>query len=251
MRPISFIILILIFRSGCLPAQLPLNVALRLPSFAAAPSPSDGIGWMLFSRQYHCVSNWNASGLALTRMMGAGESAVIIYRDGIPGFSWYHLYLSHNQQFSKFSSLVQLRFSVIALSGRKPVFRLGGNLQATCVLGSSLKLETTVYDFPGWLFPAAPVARGDPALQFLLFHEPGRLISMAGGFGMSRRHFGPVTAGVRMRVQETVEITGFFDVLPFGVSLGVGWRVKGFEVRVRVEQRGGVGVTPMAEVGRR
>jgi hypothetical protein len=251
MRPISFFIPILLLRAGCLTAQSPVNLALRLPGFEAAPPSPDGIGWMLFSRQYYCVSNWNAAGLAVTRASGGGESAALLYRDGIPGYVGYHLNLSHYQHVGAVSGMMQLRFSVISLTSRRPVFRLGGNLHAVFPLGPALNLETTLYDFPGWLFPGTAVARGDPAMRFQVFHEPGRLISLTGGFGVSRMHFGPVTAGVRMKVHDQVVVCGYFDVLPFGVSVGVQWRMKWVEVRLRVEQKAGAGVTPMVEVWKR
>ncbi|MCX6225701.1 MAG: hypothetical protein NTV01_13285 [Bacteroidia bacterium] len=251
MRLICFSILIGFLVPVCLIAQDPVATAIGTTVWPAAATADQGIGWSVFSKQYYCVSNWNATGLSVDYTTSTGQSAALVCRDGIPGFSWYHLYLSHYRQFKKISGMLQLRFSLIDLKDRPPVFRLGGNILATWSMNQTIMLQVSIYDFPGWIIPATAIARGDPAMQFLLFHEPGRLIGLATGFRVSRCQFGPVTAGIRVNVYDQIGLIGLFDVLPFGISFGISYQLRGYVFKGWLEQRNGMGVTPIMEVGSR
>ncbi len=144
--------------------------------------------------------------------------------------------------------MLQLRFSLVDLKDRPSVFRLGGNIRTTWSMSQTLMLQLSIYDFTSWVLPVAAIARGDPAMQFLLFHEPGRLIGLVTGFRISRSQFGPVTAGIRVNINDQIGLTGLFDVLPFGISLGINYRLKGYIIRGWMEHRNGMGLTPMMEV---
>lgn len=253
MRPIYFFPLIRFLVPVALVAQDPVNMAMRTvfwPAAATATATSivsadHHIGWSVFSKQYYCVSNWNATGFAVDYSDGAGQSAVLIYRNGIPGFSWYHLCLSHDHQFKKVSGILQLRFSAIDLKDGPLAFRLGGNILTSWTLSQILLLQVNLFDFPGWVLPGTPVARGDPEMRMMLFYEPGRLIGMAAGFSLSQSHFGPLTGGIRVNLNDQATLTGLFEVLPFGVSLGVSFRINGFLFNGWLGHTNGLGVTPM------
>ncbi len=248
MRPIFFFTLLIFVLQSQLEAQDPVSAALRIREWPLAEREPEGIGWTAFSRQYYCISNWNASGLSVRYASGAGHSAAVVFRDGIPGFSWYHLYLSHFRQFSKFGGILQFRFSMIDLKDHPPVFRLGGNIRTIWTISETMKLQVSIYDFPGWILPGTTLVRGDPAMEFMLFGDPGRLMGMAAGFRISGAHFGPVTAGVRMKVNDRVGLTTMLDVLPFGVALGISYQLKGYRVKGWMDQRHGLGVTPLVEI---
>lgn len=250
MRPNCLLSLLIFAIPVKVAAQDPVATAMRTVAWPDPVQAEEGIGWSVFSKQYYCVSNWNATGLTFAYTSGAGQSAAMICRDGIPGFSWYHVYLSHLRQFRKLTGMLQLRFSLIDRKDRPPVFRLGGNILASWTMSQALVLQVSVYDLTGWFLPEKAIARGDPAMQFLLFHEPGRLIGLTAGIRMSRSRFGPVAAGIRVNVNDQIGLTGFFDVLPFGVSIGINWMLKGYMLKSWIGQRNGMGVTPMVEVGR-
>lgn len=248
MRPIYFLAFFVFIAPAQILAQDPMAMSMRTTTWPETPASGEGLIWSVFSRQYFAVSNWNTAGLSMEYQSGPGQSTALICRDGIPGFSWYHLYVSHNRQFKKMSTMLQLRFSLIGLKNKPPVFRLGGNLQTIWSITETLLLNLTIYDFTGWIMPAPAFARGDPAMQFLLFNEPGRLIALAAGFQISRSQFGPVTAGVRMNINDTVKITGLINALPLGISIGVNWNLKGYSFSGWMEQQNGRGITPMMKI---
>lgn len=249
MRPNCLFTGLLLSLTATLLAQNPAAVAMRTPVWPSGDQPADGIGWSVFSKQYYSVSNWNLTGLSVNYASSAGHSAVMICRDGIPGFSWYHLYLSHSRQFKKMDAMLQLRFSLIGPDDHPWIVRIGGNILTNWTLSETLVLQAMIRDFPGWVMPSAAVARGDPAMRFLLFHEPGRLIGLAAGFHLSRTAFGPVMAGIRVNLNDRIELLGFMDVLPLGISLGFGYRLNGFRINGWLEQRNGMGLTPVVEFG--
>lgn len=248
MRPICFFTLMVFVVPVKLFSQDPMATALRTTDWPAALKVSEGVGWSVFSKQYYCVSNWNATGLSVDYASDMGQSAALICRDGIPGFSWYHLYLSHYRQFKKISGILQLRFSLIDLKDQPLVFRLGGNICTTWSMSQTIMLQVSIFDFTGWMLPATAIARGDPAMQFLLFHEPGRLISLAMGFQVSQSQFGPVTTGIRVNINDQIGLIGFLDVLPFGISLGINWKLKGYRVSGWIEHQNGMGMTPLVQI---
>lgn len=258
MRPIYFFILMGLPVPATLIAQSPVALAMRTAHWpiaatataTATATPADnGIGWSVFSKQYYCVSNWNATGLSVDYQSGPGQTALLLCRDGIQGFSWYHLNLSHYRQFKKFSAMLQLRFSLIDLKDRPMVFRLGGNISTGWDINQTLMLRVNLYDFTGWMLPGAAMTKGDPAMQFMLFQEPGRLIGLAGGFRISPFAFGPVTGGIRVYPDDRIALMGLFEVLPFGVSLGISWRINGLIFKGWLGHNNGLGVTPMVELG--
>jgi hypothetical protein len=248
MRPKYFFSLVLFFFPVGLVAQDPVACAMRTTVWSDEAVRSEGIGWSAFTRQFYCVSNWNVSGVSVDYSKANGQSAILFCRDGIPGFSWYHLYLSHFMNFKRFGGMLQLRFSVIDLADPPLVFRLGGNVRTTWSMSPTLELQIGIYDFTGWIFPSAGIARGDPAMQFLLLHEPGRLIGLTTGFQLSRSQFGPVTAGVRVNVSDGLGLIAFMDVLPFGLSIGITYQLNGYGIKGWLEHRNGMGLTPMVEI---
>lgn len=248
MRPICYFTLMAFVVPVKLFAQDPMATALRTTDWPEDAKVGEGIGWSVFSKQYYCVSNWNATGLSVDYTSGMSQSAALICRDGIPGFSWYHLYLSHYGRFKKISGMLQLRFSLIDLKDQPLVFRLGGNIRTTWSMSQTIMLQVSIFDFTGWMLPATAIARGDPAMQFLLFHEPGRLISLATGFSISRSQFGPVITGIRVNMNDQIGLIGLFDVLPFGISLGINYQLNGYALNGWLEHRNGMGLTPVVQI---
>ena len=248
MRQIFFYTLILLAAPAWLSAQDPVAAAMRNTVWPDAGAAGDGFGWSIFSRQYYSIANWNATGILAGYTSGSGRSDVLICRDGIPGYSWYHFYLSHSRQFKKISGMLQLRFSMIRLKEQPPVLRLGGNINMCWTMSQMLNLQVSIYDFPGWLLPSN-ATRGDPAMEFLLFHEPGRLIGLMAGFQISQLQFGPVTSGIRINLNDKVDLLGQLKVLPFGVTLGMSWKLSEYKAKIWLEQRNGLGVTPTMLVG--
>jgi hypothetical protein len=248
MRPICLSLLILLMTPLLLVAQDPVATALRTTVWPGMVKVADGLGWSVFSRQYYCVSNWNASGVSVDYSHGKGQSTALLYRDGIPGFSWYHLYVSHFRQFDKISGMLQLRFSWMDIHNRPAVFRLGGNIRATWSMNQTMLLQVSIYDFTGWIVPEVPIARGDPSMQFVLCQQPGRLIGLATGFRLSRAQFGPVTTGIRMNISDQISLTGFLDILPVGISFGICWAVKGYSAKGWLDHHHGPGLTPLIQI---
>jgi hypothetical protein len=249
MRPICFFVLIMGCGTPALVAQDPIFTSLRIPGWPETSVHIKGYGWSVFSRQYYSVSNWNVTGGLIRYSSGNGEESALICRDGIPGFSWYHLYLSHYQKIKQISGFLQLRFSLIDLIDRPGVFRIGGNMSIAWSLNPVLEMRIRLYDFPGWLFPGTPIARGDPGFECLLFHEPGRMIGLATGFAMGPSHFGPVRAGIRMNISNQFGLQGMIDVLPLGFSFGMTYQIGNCMTSGWIDHRSGPGLTPMIIVG--
>ncbi len=244
MRLICFTIVLSVVLCSQLNGQQSAAIAMRMPVWPVKANPSTGIGWSLFSRQYYGTSNWNASGITIRYCSLAGETSALLCRDGIPGFTWYHLYFSHYRKFKDISALLQLRFSLIGLKDRPPGFRPGGNLFVEWWVSETVTLQINLFDFTGWISPAT-ILKGDPAMQFFLFHEPGRLIGLSAGFRMSPYQFGPVTAGTRVAFNDQLGITTMLDVLPLGFRLGVVWNLKGYRLQGWFEQKNGLGMSPV------
>jgi len=249
MRPISFITLLAFLVPVAGHSQNPVSTAFERLEWPASERVSEGLAWSVFSQQYFLASNWNASGLSVSRVLGTGISAAMFCRDGIAGYAWYHLYLSHYHRFKGFGAMIQLRFSIIDLIEHPAVFRLGGTIQIDWSIAERLCLQSTVHDFPGWLLPVPRLTSGNPHMQFLLFHEPGRLIGLTTGFRISRNQFGPVVSGIRVNWGDQIGLTGLLGVLPFGISLGITWRPEFLWFRGWFREVNGLGITPMIELG--
>jgi hypothetical protein len=144
--------------------------------------------------------------------------------------------------------MLQLRFTWVAIAGHPPVLRLGGDLIGGWPLKPSTLIQVRIFDIPGWIMPGMAVTRGDPSLHLTLFHDPGRMIGLAGGLRMNRQAFGPVYAGVRMNLSDQVNLTLLIDLLPAGVSFGMNWNLHGYRCRGWLEQKSGTGLTPMLEI---
>ena len=250
MRPICFYMLLLMVTPFAAVADQPVSLALRLVGWPEDSARAKGFGWSVFSMQYYSVSNWNAAGLAVHFSDGPGVTTALIYRDGIPGFAWYHLCLSQDRQLGPVTGLLQLRLSAIRVAEGRSAFRVGANLMGLYTIQSGTHIEISLFDLPGWWFPDSPVARGAPAMRLLVFHEPGRQIGLCGGGTIQRGHFGPIDTGVRVAVYDHLILQGWFHVLPWGVGVGAGWRALGMDFRFRLEYQGGVGATPFLEFGR-
>jgi hypothetical protein len=247
MRPVYFL-LIPIFCAGFARSagQNPLYTALREPDWIEDAGAKDsGLSWCGFSRQYYMTTGWNASGIGTTYTSGTGESAVILVRDGIPGFSWEHLYLSHCRTIGEVGLLLQIRFSLITVTGQPPVFRTGGTIATVIPAGESLHLGFTVFDFPGFLFPHAAPARGDPTIRLQLWHTPGRQLDLMAAFDLSSSHPGPLTLGIRLNASDQLRLSGQFRVLPMGLSIGMDWRLKSTSIYIGLETSSHLGLTPL------
>lgn len=229
-------------------AQNPSSLLLRTTCWPEDAKPREGLCWGMFSKQYFCLSDWNASGLSVDYSAGSGATAAWICRDGISGFSWYHLYLSHERKFKKVSGILQIRFSLTDMKGRPPAFRLGGNIRTTWSLSQTLRLQVSLYDFPGWLLPATAIAGGDPVMQFQLFHDTGRQAGLTAGLRISRLQAGPLTLGIRVNMYDRIGLTGLFDVLPFGLMIGINYRLKRYDLKGWLGQGNGMGLTPLLEI---
>ncbi len=247
MRLICLFTLIVFFVPYPLPAQDPVGAAMRVTTWPDSGMKESGLEWSCFSRQYYTISDWNATGISAGYSSDAGHSAIVVIRDGIPGFAWYHLYLSHYRRFNNFGAMLQLRFSTINLRSRPPAIRVGGNLHMSWTMSESLGLQVLIYDFPGWILPMRMVT-GDPALDLLIVHEPGRQIGLAGGFRISQLQFGPVTSGIRFQLNEKISLTALLNILPVGVSIGMNWNLGGYKIKGWFEQRSGLGITPTVEI---
>lgn len=247
MRPICFVCWSILSFPAVLTAQDPAATALQVFDWPES-TPGKGVHWSVFSRQYYGISNWNATGVSAGYSTGAGQSTILICRDGIPGFSWYHLYVSHKQVFKSFDAMLQLRFSLISLKEGRPLFRIGGNFLTDITLNSSLLLRLSVFDFPGWILPGAEVARSDPAMQFLLFHETGRMIGLAMGFRLGRSQFGPLTTGISMKINDRIGLFCLLDVVPLGFSTGISYQTKAYQLHLSIEYLNGLGTTPTLRI---
>lgn len=239
---------LIVFSLPCsLCAQDPVAAAMRRTVWPDSEMSSQGLQWSCFSRQYYAISNWNSTGISAGYSSGSGHSAVVASRDGIPGFAWYHLYLSHYHRFGNAGAMLQLRFSMIQLKERPPAFRLGGNLLISWTVSDMFRFQVLVYDFPGWIVPFPAVA-GDPAMNFLVFHEPGRQIGLSAGFRINQMQFGPVMSGIRFNLNDKISLTALLTILPVGVSIGLNWNLGGYKIRGWLEQSSGLGLTPTVEI---
>jgi len=229
-------------------AQDPVAAVLQTLDWPSEAKIGEGPAWALFSKQYYGISNWNASGVALNLNSTGGQSSVIVYRDGVPGYSWWHLYLSHAKQLGQVGVMLQLRASLIDLRDNPPVFRIGGIFQARWSLSPTLHGQLYLYDFTSWILPSASIVGGDPSIRLQLFHEPGRSIGLVTGLLLGRAHAGPVMGGIRVKMNDQVWFTGVMEVLPFGISLGILWNFGGFKIDGWLEQHNGTGITPIFRI---
>ncbi|MFH0760573.1 MAG: hypothetical protein V2A67_03620 [Bacteroidota bacterium] len=205
--------------------------------------------WTGFIRQYFCTAGWNASGIGVSYHAGQGESSALIMRDGIPGFSWYHLYLSHRQQIEQLNTRIQLRFSGILTAGQRPVFRLGANLAMGIPVGEATRIDIGVWDAPGLLFPRAAPARGDPMIRLQATHSPGRLLDLLWALDLSPARPGPLYMGIRMKINEQLRISGLIRILQPGFTLGISWSLHGMHLNFLMDEGSGVGMTPTIVAG--
>jgi hypothetical protein len=247
MRPVYFL-LIPIFCAGFARSagQNPLYTALREPDWIEdAGAKGSGLRWCGFSRQYYLTTGWNASGIGTTYTSGTGESAAILVRDGISGFSWNHLYVSHQHKIGEVELLLQIRFSLITVVGQPLVFRTGGNIGLAIPAGESSHLGLIVFDFPGFFFPHAAPSRGDPMIRLQLWHTPGRQLDLMAALDLSSSHPGPLALGVRLNVSDQLRLSGQFRVLPMGLSIGIDWRLKSTSIYIGLETSSHLGLTPL------
>jgi hypothetical protein len=249
MRLICFYAFVLHLLPGILIAQDPVATSLRIISWPHRSIGGESREWSVFAKQYYSVSNWNESGVSVSINKEDGKTSAVFCRDGISGFSWYHLHLAHYQEFKKLCGMVQLRFSLMDMQGKPPEFRLGGNLQTIWMVSDALALQVTVFDFPHWFFSQATIVRGSPSMQFFIYHAPGRLLGLTAGFQTEQSHFGPLTTGISLNVNEQVGLVGYFNVLPFGLTIGVSWKFKNYCLKGFLENRNGLGSSPMMQLG--
>jgi hypothetical protein len=246
MRPVFFLFIpIALAVPACVIGQDALYSILREPSWRDNAILSGkhlkGFG---FTRQYFCTSGWNASGIGASYGARLGESTFLILRDGIPGFSWYHLYLTHCQQIGKIRTQVQLRFSGILTAGQRPVFRLGANLAMGIPVGASARLDIGIWDAPGFLFPRTALARGDPMIRLQASHSAGCRLDLLWAFDLSPARPGPLYMGIRMKINEQVRISGLVRLLQPGFTLGISWTLHGIHLDFLMNEGSGVGMTP-------
>ncbi|OFY45870.1 MAG: hypothetical protein A2X22_01150 [Bacteroidetes bacterium GWF2_49_14] len=247
MRPIFLLFIpILYFAAGSGTAQEALVTVLRQPFLVPDQEVGPvGFNWCGFSRQYYLTAGWNETGIGATYKTPKGESSAILVRDGISGFSWSHLYLSHQLGIGRVRMLLQIRFSLITVIGQPPVFRTGGHIGLTIPAGESLHLGFTVFDFPGFLFPHAAPVRGDPTIRLQLWHTPGRQFDLTGAFDLSTSCPGPLILGIRLNASDQVRLSGQFRVLPLGLAIGMEWRINQIKICFGFETTSRLGVTPL------
>ena len=246
MRPVFFsCIPIFLAAPACLTAQDAVFSLLREPAWINILSSSGmRLQWMGFTRQYFSTSGWNASGIGVSYSAHQGESAFLIVRDGIPGFSWYHLYLSHSHQIASLSTRVQIRFSGILTTGEHPVFRMGADLGVGIPVGETTRLDFGVWDAPGFLFPRAAPARGDPMVRLQATHSPGRRLDLLWALDLSPALPGPLCMGIRMKLNDQIRISGLIRILQPGFTLGISWNLRGTRLIFLMDEGSGVGLTP-------
>lgn len=145
---------------------------------------------------------------------------------------------------------MQLRFSLISTSGNL-VFRPGGNLQLDWSLDDRTRIRFRVYDFSGFLLNRFSGFRGDPGIQLLVSHQPGRLIGITTGLEMGPGPLGPVIMGVSIPWNDRITLTGVIEALPFGFALGIHYRPGDTWYRGWFRQINGLGLNPMIEIGRK
>lgn len=251
MRP-AFILFIPIclVAPACLIGQDAVFSILREPAWSDNPPPSGKrLRWTGFTRQYFCTSDWNASGIGVSYSANQGESSFLMVRDGIPGSSWYHLYLSHNHQIARLSTRVQIRFSGILTAGERPVFRMGANLGIGIPVGETTRLDFGVWDAPGFLFPRAAPARGDPMIRLQTTHSPGRRLDLLWALDLSPALPGPLYMGIRMKINDQLSLSGLIRILQPGFTLGISWNLHGTRLIFLMDEGSGVGLTPTMVAG--
>jgi hypothetical protein len=246
MRPVfNLFIPICLAAPVCLIGQDAVLSVLRVPSWNETPFPSGKrLRWMGFTRQFFCTSDWNISGLGASYSAHQGESSFLIIRDGIQGFSWHHLYLSHNQRIGAISTRVQIRFSGILTAGERFVFRLGADLGIGIPVGETTRLDFGVWDMPGFLFPRAAHARGDPMIRLQASHSPGRRLDLLWAIDLSPSLPGPLCMGIRMKINDQFSLSGLIRILQPGFTLGISWNLHGTRLTFLMDEGSGVGLTP-------
>ncbi len=227
-------------------AQEALSTVLRQPLLVPDQEVRPaGFDWCGFSRQCYLTTGWNETGIGATYRTARGESSAILVRDGISGFSWNHLYMAHRQGVGRVRLLLQIRFSLITVTGQRPVFRTGGHIGLIIPAGESSHLGFTVFDFPGFLFPHAAPVRGDPAIRLQLWHTPGRQFDLMSAFNLSRNRPGPLILGIRLNASDQVRLSAQFRALPLGLAIGMEWRINRIDFYFSFETTSRLGVTPL------
>jgi hypothetical protein len=242
MHPVFYCIQIGLAISCQVAAQNPALLVLREPAWSVG-DPARGISWIGLSKQYYGLVQWNATGAGILSDGERRSSAAFFQRDGIPGYSFYHLFLSHQGLYRTFKGLLQLRFSLVTVSERRPAFRLGATLQFELPLGGQSGLCLTLYDFTSFLLPRAAPARADPLVRLQAWQSPGRRLDLQASFDLSPSHPGPLRLGARIRLDEQWMVQGMLKINPIGFSLGTAWRSGRIKVLFSVET-GILGMTP-------
>jgi hypothetical protein len=86
-------------------------------------------------------------------------------------------------------------------------------------------------------------------MHFLIEHQPGRSVALLAAYRLKPHESGPVSLGIRMNFNKMISVTGVMDLLPFGVSLGLNYSLKGFRIRGCLDHRAGPGLSPVLEFG--
>jgi hypothetical protein len=222
MRPVFYFIPISILITARVAGQGAASLVLREPCWIEQ-TEIQGITWVGLSRQYHGLAQWNATGAGIIYTRDSDASAFFLVRDGIPGYSFYHLYLSHRRIFKPVSCMLQLRVSMLAMVNHPPALRLGGTLDLRMPVGERSGFGVTLYDFTSFLLPRAAPARADPMVRLQAWQSPGRRLDLFAAFDLSPSHPGPLCLGTRLRLDEQWLIFGAASFLPVGFSLGTIW----------------------------
>jgi len=242
MRPVFYYIPIFILISARVYGQEAASLVMRESGRMDLPG-AEGLTLTCLTRQYYGLAQWNASGAGITLTRSQDASSLFLVRDGIPGFSFYHLYLSHRHTFKPVSCLLQLRVSLLVVENHLPALRLGGTLDLRLPLGERSGFGLTLYDFTSFLLPRVAPARADPLVRLQAWQSPGRRLGLCATFDLSPSHPGPLSVGTRLRLDEQWLIFGTASFLPVGFTLGSVWSSGRLRVLFSL-QTGVPGLTP-------
>ncbi|NLO67111.1 MAG: hypothetical protein GX098_00870 [Bacteroidales bacterium] len=243
--PIFISTLILLLVAGPLHSQTAASLALNLPDWSGRiPEHEQSVAYQVFSRQYFCLSDWNATGVGVSWHAPGAVSGVLTCRDGISGFARYHLYLSHGRQIGMLSTTMQLRFTLISAKPRPLAFRLGANARILCHMTDNAAAGIELYDIPGWLLPDTPLTCGAPRLKVLVRFIPDPQLAVMLALDISSLSVGPFLGGVRVELPANLALELLVHLMPGGVGVGLTWSPDRYAIRALFDHQMNTGLTP-------
>lgn len=238
------IILILNASRWIVCAQDATRYLLRLHAWHnTGDTTAQGLGFTAFTRLNYGLTNWNTSAIGINYQANRSVTGLLVCRDGIPGFSWYHVLLSEEMDIGPVTGNLQLRFSGISCKGQEFTGRLGGYASVFVPFGQNA-IGIELFDFTSWIIPRAALVRGSPALRLTIAGNPGRMLDLLAAFEISGYKSGPLTAGIRLHPGTNLSVEGLFRVLPAGAAIGINWSFGKNQVRFLTDYSGNLGITP-------